>query len=457
MSDESDLAKLSGGDGNNDEASRNTTTTESMSSTMNQTSNCLPVPGIVGGPAPLPDTDYRAVHRVRLAALSHNYNCVEAAAARQKCSVIVVVKADGYGHGALSTALHLVDSAKADAFAVATLEEGIALRKALETMPVGVTAKRRKQRDSTSSRPSTPPDSESNGHDPTLPTIAVRSPYVRILVLGPPVGYPRCFDDYYYYNIEVMVSGPEVAKALLEWVADSETRKRVLVERIAEEAKAAALVGTAFPADTLPEKSDDPKDESKVLGGIGDKPQHRVVSSATLSTVSGQDLAKEVRAILLNQQKNPVSLPTSNVSTTPTAKSNSPTPPNATSTGAKAFGGIEAAANSSRNREKAAKASEVFVEDSSDVSSVTTSFSKVGGPGGRPRRQLRWHALVDSGMGRLGFKTSKADATKGGGRDSVAIIKDLVDAEVVSSAPLGKSTTMTHRLVCVCLCVCVRA
>ena len=40
------------------------------------------------------------------------------------------MKADGYGHGAVETAIHLADYCGADAFAVATLEEGIALRKA---------------------------------------------------------------------------------------------------------------------------------------------------------------------------------------------------------------------------------------------------------------------------------------------------------------------------------------
>lgn len=69
------------------------------------------------------DTTYhRAVHKIRLSALSHNYSEVESAANRQKCSVIVVVKADGYGHGAIPSAIFLADKIGADAFAVATLE-----------------------------------------------------------------------------------------------------------------------------------------------------------------------------------------------------------------------------------------------------------------------------------------------------------------------------------------------
>lgn len=67
-------------------------------------------------------TFHRAVHKIRLSALSHNYSEVESAANRQKCSVIVVVKADGYGHGAIPSAIFLADKIGADAFAVATLE-----------------------------------------------------------------------------------------------------------------------------------------------------------------------------------------------------------------------------------------------------------------------------------------------------------------------------------------------
>lgn len=67
-------------------------------------------------------TFHRAVHKLRLSGLSHNYSEVESAANRQRCSVIVVVKADGYGHGAIPSAIFLADKIGADAFAVATLE-----------------------------------------------------------------------------------------------------------------------------------------------------------------------------------------------------------------------------------------------------------------------------------------------------------------------------------------------
>ena len=80
---------------------------------------------------------HRAVHRVSLSALEHNFACVENAANKQRCSVIAVVKADGYGHGAIATALYLADFCGADAFAVATLEEAIHLRRAFDSNPPG--------------------------------------------------------------------------------------------------------------------------------------------------------------------------------------------------------------------------------------------------------------------------------------------------------------------------------
>lgn len=47
-----------------------------------------------GSDIPLPNNEvsYRAVHKIRLSALRHNYVEVESAANRQRCSVIVVVK-----------------------------------------------------------------------------------------------------------------------------------------------------------------------------------------------------------------------------------------------------------------------------------------------------------------------------------------------------------------------------
>jgi hypothetical protein len=48
-----------------------------------------------------PEHPQRAVHQINLSAIRHNYHIISAAANRQKCSVIVVVKADGYGRECL--------------------------------------------------------------------------------------------------------------------------------------------------------------------------------------------------------------------------------------------------------------------------------------------------------------------------------------------------------------------
>jgi alanine racemase len=65
------------------------------------------------------------------AALRHNLGTIRAYAPRAK--VMAVVKANAYGHGLVSTALALAD---ADSFAVARLEEGLALRAAGVRAPV---------------------------------------------------------------------------------------------------------------------------------------------------------------------------------------------------------------------------------------------------------------------------------------------------------------------------------
>ncbi len=65
------------------------------------------------------------------AALRHNLGTIRAYAPGSK--VMAVIKANAYGHGLVSTALALGD---ADAFAVARLEEGIALRSAGVRAPI---------------------------------------------------------------------------------------------------------------------------------------------------------------------------------------------------------------------------------------------------------------------------------------------------------------------------------
>jgi alanine racemase len=65
------------------------------------------------------------------AALRHNLGTIRAYAPRAK--VMAVIKANAYGHGLVATALALTD---ADAFAVARLEEGVALRAAGVSAPI---------------------------------------------------------------------------------------------------------------------------------------------------------------------------------------------------------------------------------------------------------------------------------------------------------------------------------
>uniref|UniRef100_A0A7S4VU19 Alanine racemase N-terminal domain-containing protein n=1 Tax=Ditylum brightwellii TaxID=49249 RepID=A0A7S4VU19_9STRA len=215
-----------------------------------------------------PNNEHRVIHRIQLSSLRHNYNHVSSIANRQQCSVIVVVKADGYGHGAIETAVHLADYCGADAFAVATLEEGIALRKAFMNTPPGsvyvpgavggavgggveVLRVGRAASPTPMAASSQPPSSSApqppaprpmntltNGAT-SLPTM--RSSKIRILVLGPPINFPRCFDLYYHYDIEVMVSGVEVANSLITWVVEEKKRKLKEVERVAMEAKEEVL------------------------------------------------------------------------------------------------------------------------------------------------------------------------------------------------------------------------
>ncbi|KAG7353875.1 alanine racemase [Nitzschia inconspicua] len=596
----------------------------------------------------------RAVHKVRLSALAHNFTEVESAANRQRCSVIVVVKADGYGHGAIPTAIFLADTVGADAFAVATLEEAIALRRAFQqtasippgnlellnrlgnhhppnpvsnngpTTAIAVVASAKNGIIHNHHHPSNNRLDQDNlllgasssslgGNDtisllygpPSLRRRSQRQAHVRILVLGPPVGFPRCFDDYYHHNIEVMVSGPEVAKALLEWVLNKKERMRKQVERAAAEAKERILsdedhailpngvvgrprqlesqeslvlstnnngdllcivsgtTATASSGDNQSLSSSNRSVQSSSLDSSGmPAPQQQAAMqpltasqpqyhppSATLSNVTGSDLAKEVREILkiqklagqqqhqkhqhststvpsirnpqfaLNKDPNqggtqtPASgtsstlsssqdlTRTTSTSTTMTTTTTLPSMVQNTVSGAapvQIFSGIEDAARISRTRQKAI-ANGVFHEDEDDddendagdsdnnimpcnnskpqttcrltqlyQNGSDTDASQPKPPSNNnnsksngkariptntnrnamptpPKKRLRWHAMVDSGMGRLGFRTdpvSKED--QGHRRDSVEIIKELVDLEYNLDCPVEFFGMCTH-------------
>eukprot|EP00977_Amphora_coffeiformis_P018026 scaffold6091_cov164-Amphora_coffeaeformis.AAC.10 len=459
-----------------------------------------------------PEEPHRAVHRIRLSALTHNFREVEAAASRQKCAVITVVKADGYGHGAIATALHLADYCGADSFAVATLEEGIALRKAFAANPPGKWSKllasmfhtQHVVHDNGSSETAAPsylttsaPMSTNAAERTNNPTL--RPARIRIIVLGPPVGFPRCFDDYYHHNIEVMVSGPEVAASLMHWVADEAQRKRTAVERAANEAKYAALYSyqertNEVPA-AAPVASKKQEDVSVCTansstgsvttgGGSSQNSTAEAVApkkvlphpSSTLGNVQGLDLAREVRSLLLHQHEAKVrnqhsstgsaaisetnsvdsgsdtsaSSPQKYVATAP-AKSAEPQAPTL-------FGGIEAAAKSSRHQEAAAaRARAILHEDDDDddddnetdhvpaVTPVAMETKPQTPAAAPPARKLRWHALVDSGMGRLGFKTDIVCSNdKTGRRDTVEVLKEMLDLEIAGNAPLEFYGMCTH-------------
>lgn len=548
----------------------------------------------------------RALHTIRLSAIRHNYNIVSAAANKQKCSVITVVKADGYGHGAIETALHLADYCGADAFAVATLEEGIALRKAfmesdqkfnhtnriLGHTSTNATAMRigtnlggttmvtmtnhnaqnhsiveSKKSNSNNSR-LVPITSSSLFQPPTsyttstpLPPKAIevqsqsdissistnkkhqknhnhqcaltqpvritniqstarknlRSNNIRILVLGPPTNIPHDFNLYIHYNIEVMISSTKMARALMEWVADDDGRKIAEVDQVANERKKELLLESNDIH--VVEKNDHGliinnggggvinggntnSDIGCGIGGINgtDIAALKRGQAATLTTLEGNALGKEVLAIL-NKAKDAANIAAATVVTTPTLaatqrasvmKNNTinnsshvtgtnqsrSSPPNDSSSassfntsckGPFPFKGIEDIAKQSRIRELAVAKitahmtgedddsndhssdsntvndemtntssstitppneeehnsssmsrtstsssfgnhiiNENDLDDTALVSTVSSAVANAAINNGAPiktRKKIRWHALVDSGMGRLGFKS----------------------------------------------------
>ena len=441
----------------------------------------------------------RAQHKISLSAIRHNYCIIEKAAALQKCSVIAVVKADAYGHGAALTAQHLVERCGCSCFAVATLEEAVKLRKVFVL-------------------------------DHSGSPLQSKQPFVRIMVLGPPINYPRCFDTYFHYGIEVMVSSPEVANALLRWSLDDDGRRLRQVESAALERKEEVLLqmpansgGVALRSAMLqPNKEEE---EVEKVNGVdvdnasslnlpvvgsslsaqnntcilqrmsseepdaaaGDiitttcvenehisnencshsldttaisKPIPKIGYSATLSQTSGEHLALEVKSILLNQaelkktQMKTICETSANSSRVPSriqSRSNSPgvegnhvkvkseSSSNSiqnhghslakeiigsnrhpqTLSGVSRFKGIEDVARNSRNRA-------VCYQQKNEQSGQSPI-----------RRKLRWHALIDSGMGRLGFKTDDSPRT-------LSVIKRLVDADVIQNAPVEFFGMCTH-------------
>lgn len=438
----------------------------------------------------------RAIHRIHLRSIQHNYNLVQSTAAKQQCQVIVVVKADGYGHGSISSSIFLVEHCGAEAFAVATLEEGLALRKALD---------------------------EHFSH--VVMALERVRPRVRILVLGAPVGYPSCFDTYLHYDIELMVSGPEVAASLGQWMRDHDARRRAEVLRAAESTKEELIgndsLGLVNPMRNMvvrqgngeidretgevlePEKQavvsekvikdssfniSSSEHTEQDVNAVSPSLLQTKMNAATLTNVTGNDLAREVRQILIGQKHattaaKPNNAPkhvigaifeersgadarSSSPPTTPSkgtsenARATSPKPPKNTNNPT-VFCGIDDAARASRQKEMRIKRlSELGSEapGSRRSSGVDSDVPLI-------RKKLRWHALVDSGMGRLGFTTRETGDTNSRSgtptecdpkeppvddgsevsslssvlpRDTIEIIQELYDAEVHDGSPIGE-------------------
>lgn len=358
----------------------------------------------------------------------------------------------------------------------------------------------------------------------------------------------------------LQVSGPEVAASLTQWMKNHDERRKAEVERVAERMKEELMDNNVLDANpskygvvrqmskgredrneellkgskvaVVSSKNDDGKDISTCnttvtsngdatppICDVAQEAQNGVsnnnndissnaqtvspsrlqtkYNAATLTNVTGDDLAREVRQILIGQRtaamatiSEPPSMDNSahaaeesDVDGKAAEEKNAPTKP-VPSTAASVqqpakkkvegtlFCGIDDAARASRQKElRAIRLSQL--EDETGV--IAEDVEEVGPP--QIRKKLRWHALVDSGMGRLGFKTD-ADEPRGGGddvfkpdpqarleggvvqlaaadgvsdgsmsssdhsstgiRDTVSIIKDLYDAEVHEGAPIGK-------------------
>lgn len=387
----------------------------------------------------------------------------------------MILPADGYGHGAIATALYLADNMGADCFAVATLEEGVALRRAFQDTPPGMqyapsgeeslqSQKSGSANDVTLlfqqfSRTNSAVNTESSTSQGIKRRRYHRAPQIRILVLGAPLNYPRCFDDYFYHNIEVMISGPEVAEALLEWVSDTGERKRLQVERAAAEAKERAMQlqsnvqqtqkGTnATPGLRNKSSDSDSSNGDNFSDSNSESFQKYRPPPATLGNVTGMDLAKELRMILttqkmiLNNQKKIDNSMAHSSETASLANSSmgAASPKGVKATKTQLFAGIEEAAKNSRSRHKAiAKVIETNADGVPRESSLWKSSLVVG------RKRLRWHALVDSGMGRLGFRIDTVSSAESEQRrDTVDIIKELLNLEDDIEAPVEFFGMCTH-------------
>lgn len=127
----------------------------------------------------------RAVLEVDLSAIVHNVSVLQRVARESLSSVMGIVKADAYGHGAVAVVKTLMKYNDLQAFGVATLSEAIELRRA------GV-----------------PPD-------------------ISVLVLG--ASLPDEWMAYSEHQIDIMVNSEHMAKDLMTWAAENTLPHRINV------------------------------------------------------------------------------------------------------------------------------------------------------------------------------------------------------------------------------------
>ncbi len=107
-------------------------------------------------------------------------------------------------------------------------------------------------------------------------------------------------------------------------------------------------------------------------------------------------------------------------------------------------------AKDSRSREMDANRQQGVQQDGSftETTAATTGIGFVRPDGiilPKPvRKRLRWPALLDSGMGPLGFKTEIPKPGDSNARNTVDIIYELVDAKMHSNAPIEFLGMCTH-------------
>lgn len=447
----------------------------------------------------------RAFHLISTSSISHNFSHIRLRAASQKCQVMAVIKADAYGHGACATALHLATRCGCDAFAVATLEEAVDLR-------ISLRASLATEYHSAAAANTVVKNTKS-GNIGSTETVLAATPYVRILVLGPPVNFPECFDTYYYYNIEMMVTGIEVAEALLVWLKDIEGRRQRFFEMRSREVRSELLRSTddqnaeaaitkkneqqqqqqqhqrqannnhnygnrvhtpvregTPPIPALPSFDPSPPDLSVPTSKL----RRNDDVSATVGGYTGSELAREVRKILVanaaekNRKNEAVqALQSGSTNGIGNGKVNSggintegdgidrlqqttytwtgkispsfhdevmseesacsfvtPLVPFAKGGPQVVFQGLADVARLSRMRaEREAKQRKNERKEKVDFSlEPIRKLPKIVGNGGANNR-IRWHAMVDSGMGRVGFRPDDEEI-------SIDMIQRLVDAEI---------------------------